>query len=182
MGRKRLAVVNNLSAAGVNTTVLLEDGPLTDRGPAAFRCKHVVAISGKCKSSLRSNVNSLISFLESNPGVSIDGLSYTTCARRVHHNYRIGVPASDVQQLEELLHPYLESVESHKPLDTSGPRSVAFTFTGQGASKHVRSTFRQKQALQRISLLSGSNTSPSLLGRTPGLPGHHLSYRSMREC
>ena len=141
VGGKRLAVVNNFSAAGGNTTVVLEDGPLADRGPADFRCKHVVAISGKQKSSLRGNVESVLSFMEANPSVSIADLSYTTCARRVHHNYRIAVPASDVKQLKELLTPYLKSGESHKPLDTLGPRSIAFAFTGQGASRHVRSKF-----------------------------------------
>ena len=70
-GRKRLAVVNNFSAAGGNTTVVLEDGPLTDRGPADFRCKHVVAISRKQKSSLRGNVETILSFMEANPSFSI---------------------------------------------------------------------------------------------------------------
>ena len=153
VGRKRLAVVNNFSAAGGNTTVVLEDGPLTDRGPADFRCKHVVAISGKHKSSLRANVNSIISFIEANPTVSIADLSYTTCARRVHHNYRIAVPASDVNQLKELIIPYLESVDSHKPLDTSGPPSVTFTFTGQGSSRHVRSKFFREVPYFRAQIL-----------------------------
>lgn len=49
VGRKRLAVVNNFSAAGGNTTVMLEDGPLTERGPADSRCNHVIATSGKQK-------------------------------------------------------------------------------------------------------------------------------------
>ena len=80
-------------------------------------------------------------------------LSYTTCARRVHHNYRIAVPASDAKQSKELLTPYLESVESHKPLDTSGPRSIAFTFTGQGASRHVRSKFFREVPYFRAQIL-----------------------------
>ena len=145
--------MNNFSAAGGNTTIVLEDGPLTDRGPADFRCKHVVAISGKQKSSLRGNVDSILSFMEANSSVSIADLSYTTCARRVHHNYHIAVPASDVKQLKELLPPYSESVESHKPLDTSGPRSIAFTFTGQGASRHVRSNFFREVPYFRAQIL-----------------------------
>ena len=131
MGRKRLAVVNNFSAAGGNTTVVLEDGPLTDRGPADVQGKHVIAISAKQKSSLRDNVNSVFPFTAANPSVLIAHLSYTTCARRAHHSCRIAVPASDIKELKELLTPYSVSVESHKPFDTSGPRPVAFTFTFQ---------------------------------------------------
>ena len=141
MGRKRLAVLNNFSAASGNTTVVVEDGPLTDRSPADLRCKHVVAILVKHKSSLRGNFESILSFIEAKPSVSIANISYTTCARWVHHNYRNAISASDVKHLKGLLILYLESVESHKPLDTSGSRSVAFTLTVQGAPRHVRSRF-----------------------------------------
>ena len=138
VGKKRLAVVNNFSAAGGNTTIALEDSPPIERVFADPRSKHVVTISAKHRSSLRGNIESLLSFVEANPDVSIADLSYTTCARRAHYNHRIAVSASNIRQLKELLAPLLTSVESHKPLEGSAPRTVAFAFTGQGASRHFR--------------------------------------------
>jgi len=79
-GRKRLAVINNFSAAGGNTTLLLEESPQKhDLIGEDDRESHVVIMSAKKRSSLRGNITSLISYLESNPSVSLPNLSYTTC-------------------------------------------------------------------------------------------------------
>lgn len=53
-GKKRIAVVNNFSAAGGNTTLTLEDGPLRDEVKpqnADPRPTHVIALSAKSKVS-----------------------------------------------------------------------------------------------------------------------------------
>jgi acyl transferase domain-containing protein len=79
-GRKRLAVINNFSAAGGNTTLSLEESPKRhDLIGEDHRKSHVVTISAKSRSSLRGNITSLISYLESNQAVSLTNLSYTTC-------------------------------------------------------------------------------------------------------
>jgi len=79
-GRKRLAVVNNFSAAGGNTTILLEEGP-TRPDPILqdSRASQVLVVSAKSRTSLTGNIELLISYLRSNPDVSLANLSYTTC-------------------------------------------------------------------------------------------------------
>ncbi|KFA54249.1 hypothetical protein S40293_07813 [Stachybotrys chartarum IBT 40293] len=138
-GKKRIAVVNNFSAAGGNSSVVLEDGPLTNDEPGTKvvdpRPTHVVAVSAKSKISLRGNIERLLEWLKAHSDVSLQELAYTTTARRQHHNYRIAFTASDAEQVSKNLEAALASVENHNPISSShGPPPVAFVFTGQGAS------------------------------------------------
>ncbi|KAH8698795.1 putative polyketide synthase [Talaromyces proteolyticus] len=133
-GKKRIAVVNNFSAAGGNTTIALEDGPLRERIGIDSRSTYVVTVSAKSKVSLRGNISRLLAYLDSKQDVSLCDLSYTTTARRYHHNHRVAVAASSVAQLKKQLMSTLSNVDSHKPIATTGPPPIAFAFTGQGAS------------------------------------------------
>lgn len=133
-GKKRIAVVNNFSAAGGNTTVAIEEPPVRDSDASDPRVTHVVAVSAKSKVSLKGNLEKLIAYLEANPDVSLANLSYTTTARRYHHNHRVAVSSSTVAQVKQKLASYVSSVDTHKPIPAAGPPSVAFSFTGQGSS------------------------------------------------
>ena len=139
-GKKRIAMVNNFSAAGGNTTLALEEGPLQDDVKAEDadpRPLHVVAVSAKSKVSLRGNIERLLGFLDADTKSlsSLEHLSYTTTARRYHHNHRVAFAASDVNQVRKHLHCALEHVDAHKPISSStGPPPITFVFTGQGAS------------------------------------------------
>ncbi|RYP10927.1 hypothetical protein DL764_000363 [Monosporascus ibericus] len=180
-GKKRIAMVNNFSAAGGNTTVALEDGPLRDEVKAEdgdTRLTHVVAVSAKSKVSLRGNIERLLGYLGANEESlsSLEHLSYTTTARRYHHNYRVAFAASDVAQVKKQLQSALVSVDSHKPISANGPPPVAFVFTGQGASYksynlelfHRCETFRAQ--LLHMDKLARSQGFPSFL---PVLDGTH---------
>lgn len=133
-GKKRLAVVNNFSAAGGNTTVAIEDAPVREVTETDPRSTHVVAVSAKSKISLRGNLERLLGYLDKNPHVSLADLGYSTTARRYHHNHRVAIAASDIAQVKKQLTSALGSVDSHKPIPATGPPPVAFAFTGQGAS------------------------------------------------
>lgn len=134
-GRKRIAAINNFSAAGGNTTIVLEEAPAraapTQEDP---RPTHVVTVSAKSKISLEGNLKRLLAYLEANPDVSLANLSYTTTARKYHHNHRVAIATSDLSHLKKNLTTRLGAVDTHKPIPTSGPPPVTFTFTGQGAS------------------------------------------------
>jgi acyl transferase domain-containing protein len=132
--KKRIAAVNNFSAAGGNTTILIEEGPIRDFTEHDPRSTHVVALSAKSKVSLRGNLERFLAYLDKNPAVSLSDLSYSTTARRYHHNHRLAVPTSDVGHLKKQFTSYVQSVDSHKPIPTTGPPSVVFAFTGQGSS------------------------------------------------
>ena len=132
---KRVAVVNNFSAAGGNTALAIEEAPLREAVDTDPRSSHIIAVSAKSKISLKGNLERLIKYLDVNPDVSLSNLSYTTTARRHHHNHRVTVTASEASQLQKQLASHLQSVDALKPLPSTGPPPVVFAFTGQGASR-----------------------------------------------
>ena len=133
IGKERIAVVNNFGAAGGNTAVAVQEAPLKERYELDRRSTHVVAISAKSKVSMKGNLKRLIAYLDVNLNVSLADLSYTTVARRIHHNYRVAIPASDTAHLREQLVSSLGSVDSLRPIATTGPAPITFVFTGQGS-------------------------------------------------
>ncbi|KAG8169429.1 hypothetical protein KVR01_000174 [Diaporthe batatas] len=132
--QKRIAVVNNFSAAGGNSTVIVEDGPLREVTEIDPRPAHVVAVSAKSKVSLRGNLENLLAFLKRNPDTNLADLAYTTTARRPHFNHRVAFAASNIPHVEKQLKAALKGVDSQKAIPNTGPPAVAFAFTGQGAS------------------------------------------------
>ncbi|KUI69031.1 Conidial yellow pigment biosynthesis polyketide synthase [Cytospora mali] len=131
---KRIAVVNNFSAAGGNSTVIVEDGPIRELKETDSRPTHVVAVSAKGKASLRGNLERLLAFLEGNPDTVLADLAYTTTARRQHYNHRLAFSASDVAQVKKQITSAVANVDSHKAIPSTGSPTIAFAFTGQGAS------------------------------------------------
>ncbi|KAI3545136.1 beta-ketoacyl synthase domain-containing protein [Colletotrichum abscissum] len=131
---KRLAMVNSFSAAGGNTSLLLEDGPSRAATGADPRPSHTVVVSAKSKSSLKGNIERLLSYLESHPAVHLSDLAYTTTARRQHYTYRFAFHVAEVDGLRTQLYSSLKQLDAHRPISRTLVPSVAFTFTGQGAS------------------------------------------------
>jgi naphtho-gamma-pyrone polyketide synthase len=130
---KRTVFLNNFSAAGGNTALLMEDAPLVTPAPASDgRSNHIVAISAKSILSLEKNVQSMISFIESNPDLSLPALSYTTTARRMHHNHRVVVSGSDLASIKTALIG-LGNCKDIRPINAKKIPDIAFAFTGQGA-------------------------------------------------
>lgn len=176
-GKKRIAVVNNFSAAGGNTSLVIEEGPVQELTETDPRAAHVVAVSAKSKFSLKGNIERMLAYLDKNPDISLANLSYSTTARRYHHNYRVAIAASDVAQVRKQLTSALGSVDSHKPIPTTGPPPVAFAFTGQGASYkssnlelfHHSPYFRSQ--ILHLDALSQRQGFPSFI---PALDGSHL--------
>jgi len=128
----RYALLKNFSAAGGNTTLLLEDPPF---GTAAQRAGDLpsvfpVNMSAKTSSALQANIRSLLNFIRENPGLDLPSLSYTTTARRMHHSHRLALRVGSMNELESRLTAVLQS-------DSVGQTSklqlsVSFVFTGQG--------------------------------------------------
>jgi acyl transferase domain-containing protein len=133
-GKKRIAAVNNFSAAGGNSTILIEEGPVKELKGVDPRSSHTITVSAKSKISLRGNIERMLEYLNANPDVSLANLSYSTTARRYHHNHRVVVSTAEIGVLKKQLSSALGSIDSHKPIPTTGPPPIAFAFTGQGAS------------------------------------------------
>ncbi|OCK90224.1 polyketide synthase [Cenococcum geophilum 1.58] len=134
-GGKRVSFLNNFSAAGGNTAVLLEDAPERQQhNPGAdARALHPVVITANSSKSLKANMGSLLRYLDKNPGTSLPALSYTTTARRTHHKFRVSFVGSEIGSVKSALECRLESNEDMSAIPSAKrlPR-VAFTFTGQG--------------------------------------------------
>ena len=172
-GGKRTVFINNFSAAGGNTAMLLEDGPakapLTVSDP---RSTHVVTVSAKSLASFKNNIKRLQSYLEGTVGIDLASLAYTSTARRLHYNYRAAFAVSDIKQVRTAL----ASLEGkiHTPV-VSTPPAIAFVFTGQGSqyaalgdqlyrtSSHFRSTL---QAYDQIAVSQGFQSFLGLIDGT----------------
>ena len=132
---KRTVFLNNFSAAGGNTAVLLEDAPITqsdDEGRDP-RSTHPVTVTAKSAKSLKGNIAVLISFLEKNPDTSLPALSYTTTARRMQHNYRTICSAPDIRSLQDALHNRASCADIKPVPNAAKLAKVVFVFTGQGS-------------------------------------------------
>lgn len=129
-GAPRRIFVNNFSAAGGNTGLLLEDAPDLPPKVADPRSTHVIAITAKSKSAMLNNAERLISYLERNRDIDIADLAYTTTARRIQHKWRMTVTATETSEVSTALNSKLH--EQFIPVLPEPPR-VAFLFTGQGS-------------------------------------------------
>lgn len=130
----RRVLVNNFSAAGGNTAILLEDAPIrptiTSEDP---RSHHTVTISGHVVNSLKNNLKNMVEYLGSPAGqdVSLAQLSYTTTARRLHHLFRVSVCGTSVQEIKVKLAEALANGDGTTRAKIKP--SILFTFTGQGS-------------------------------------------------
>ncbi|KAL5395849.1 Type I Iterative PKS [Paraphaeosphaeria minitans] len=127
----RKLFLNNFSAAGGNTAVVLSDGPLKG-APAGVdpRTLQTVTVTARSISSLKKNINNLIQFLDQNPETTLTSLAYTTTARRIQHNYRVAICVDDIKKVKDALKAQLK--DSYSPI-AMVPTKTAFTFTGQGS-------------------------------------------------
>ena len=131
-GKKRKMFLNNFSAAGGNTALLIEDAPIPAvRKEEDPRSTHLVAVSAKSKLSLQKNIQSLKTFIKGNPDTSLPSLSYTTTSRRAHHNHRVMLTGSSLSAIQLGLEAAALQ-DDISPIPASTP-TIAFAFTGQGA-------------------------------------------------
>lgn len=134
--KPRRVFINNFSAAGGNTALMIEDPPVEVQPSKKDtfddrRTIHLVAVSAKVGASLQGNLRSLLGFLRQNTDICLGQLSYTTTARRMHHPHRAlfaGKSTADIcKQIESALAGNVGMKRAK-----SAP-NVVFTFTGQGA-------------------------------------------------
>lgn len=175
---KRRMFLNNFSAAGGNTALLLEDAPIADRDEHDPRRVHVLSVSARSQTALRNNIESLIQYMsdqEKTFGVKestiLPSLAYTTTARRTHHPFRVTAIGSSLQELCDSLRGSSLKDVTAVPAKTPG---IGFLFTGQGAQyagmgqqlyegcSHFRST------IQHFDCICQSQDLPSILPLVDG--------------
>ena len=131
--RSRLAARKlRVSEQGGNTSVVIEDPPETCTKGQDPRTAYVVAVSAKTANSFTQNKKRLLSYVESNPETRLQDLSYTTTARRMHHDtFRRAYAVEDMDQLVRSMKKDLSSPS--EPTALIGSSASVFVFTGQGA-------------------------------------------------
>ncbi|KAL6874701.1 ketoacyl-synt domain-containing protein [Trichoderma novae-zelandiae] len=169
----RRAFINNFSAAGGNTALLVEDYPELTMTPSRLdpRAAHLVTISAKSIQSLRGNVAKLRDFVrqQSHTEGFLAKLSYTTTARRMHHPFRVAIPAANCEQLLSALEEEINR-DNHKRC-TEAP--VAFVFSGQGSQysamgQHLLQFASFRDEINSYDLLAQRHGFPSILPLVDG--------------
>jgi iterative type I PKS product template protein len=129
-GKPRRVFINNFSAAGGNTGLLLEDAPV--HGPASPdpRSHHIITVTGKSKAAMIRNAENLVSWMQQHPDTPLSHVSYSTTARKIQHYWRMNVSGSDLAEAQNAIAARLK--ENFVPVLPEQPK-VAFMFTGQGS-------------------------------------------------
>lgn len=129
-GKPRRVFINNFSAAGGNTGILIEDAPKTAPTLPDPRSCHPVTITGKSKAAMIRNAENLAQWMNKHTDASLADISYSTTARKIQHYWRMSVTASSVSEAQSAILNRLK--ENFVPVTLEQPK-VAFLFTGQGS-------------------------------------------------
>jgi acyl transferase domain-containing protein/NADPH:quinone reductase-like Zn-dependent oxidoreductase/acyl carrier protein len=137
-GNPRRALVNAFGFAGTIASVIIEQAPSTAAPSTAARDERdavpIFTLSAKNPTALRRQAEQYRRFLDANPDLSPNDLSYTANIGRSHLNARIAGVVSSLADVRALLEAPLARAEAD-----SGARSefrgdgIAFLFTGQGS-------------------------------------------------
>jgi iterative type I PKS product template protein len=129
-GKPRRVFVNNFSAAGGNTGLLIEDAPKLEPALEDPRPVHMITVTAKSKSAMIRNAERLVSWMRENPDTPVSHIAYSMTARHIQHYWRMNVAASDLAEASRAINERLR--ENFVPVLPEQPK-VAFMFTGQGS-------------------------------------------------
>ncbi|KAG6359461.1 hypothetical protein INS49_012982 [Diaporthe citri] len=129
-GKPRRIFINNFSAAGGNTGLLLEDAPRLESATEDARSHHVVTVTAKSKAAMIRNAERLVAWMQEHPNTPLSHVAYSTTARKIQHYWRMNVAVSNLSEAQNAIQDRLK--EQFSPVNTQQPK-VAFLFTGQGS-------------------------------------------------
>lgn len=167
-GAPRRVLINNFSAAGGNTALLIEDAPARPaHGEADPRSSHVVTVSGHVGKSITKNLTALLAHIQQHKSLPLDQLSYTTTARRWHHLHRVALVGSTLDEIATKLSSAISNGSgSTRPKQKP---TILFAFTGQGSQylgmgKQLLETYPKFRAdLQGLARMAESLGFPDIM-------------------
>ncbi|KUJ15366.1 ketoacyl-synt-domain-containing protein [Mollisia scopiformis] len=168
----RYVFINNFSAAGGNTAILLEDAPISTPLKADPRSSHVVLVTAKSLSSFKQNIKRLLAWTKDQSDSILPSLAYTTTARRAHYQYRLAFEAKSISQVREVLASNADAART--PISSSKIPTVGFAFTGQGShyigmgKKLFQDVDQFRRDLEDYNQIACSHGFPSFIGLIDG--------------
>ncbi|KAK3301404.1 polyketide synthase [Chaetomium fimeti] len=132
-GKPRRVFVNNFSAAGGNTGLLVEDPPNVLPANPDPRTHHVITLSGRVWESVKGNAERLLEWMERHRDTPLSHISYSTTARKSHHVCRMTVTGKEIGDLRTALRERLMELDLTQTIPVSHQPSVVMMFTGQGS-------------------------------------------------
>ncbi|CAH1258244.1 FASN [Branchiostoma lanceolatum] len=135
---RRLACVNSFGLSGSNAHAILEQLPRSDGECEEDEVRStIVALSARNHESLKLAAEDLTVYLRRNPGISVQRLGYTSTMRRTHHNCRLAVSGSSVEEIERSLTNALDNIEEVQSTKTDRRTSLASGSDDFETDKHV---------------------------------------------
>lgn len=129
-GKPRRVFINNFSAAGGNTGLLIEDAPVLPAALEDPRGQHIITVTAKSKSAMIRNAERLVGWMQKNPETPLSHVAYTMTARKIQHYWRMSVTATSLADAATAINNRLK--ENFVPVSPEQPK-VAYMFTGQGS-------------------------------------------------
>ncbi|KAK4122476.1 ketoacyl-synt-domain-containing protein [Parathielavia appendiculata] len=162
-GKPRRVFINNFSAAGGNTGLLLEDAPKRLPANADPRSHHIITVTAKSKAAMIRNAERLVAWIDEHPTAELSHLAYSTTARKMQHYWRMNACGADLQDVKTAIAIRLK--ENFVPVPPEQPK-IALMFTGQGS--HYPGL--GKELYQHYSVFRESIDNFDRLARLQGFP------------
>ncbi|KAK3903957.1 conidial yellow pigment biosynthesis polyketide synthase [Staphylotrichum tortipilum] len=162
-GKPRRVFINNFSAAGGNTGLLLEDAPKRAQPTPDPRSHHVVTVTAKSKAAMIRNAERLVEWVNKNPDVPLSHIAYSMTARKMQHYWRMSVVGTDTTEVCEAIAGRLK--QNLVPVQPEPPK-VVMLFTGQGSHYATMG----KELYENHSVFRKAIDEFDLLTRIHGLP------------
>ncbi len=164
-GKPRRVFINNFSAAGGNTGLLLEDAPKRLPPKDDPRSHHLVTVTGKSRSSMIRGAERLVAWMAEHPDTPLSHVAYSTTARKIQHYWRLNVVGTDPAEVQKALEARL-TASNFVPVQQQNQPKVVMLFTGQGS--HYASL--GKDFYEHYSVFRKSIDDFDLLARIHGFP------------
>ncbi|MGB6831534.1 MAG: alpha/beta fold hydrolase [Terracidiphilus sp.] len=138
--RPRIAGVSSFGLSGINAHVVLEEAPLYEPALADASIPHILTLSAKTESALRTFAGNLVNFFDHDPAASIADVCYTLNVGRATLPFRLATVVSSLEAARRNLAGFL---------DQSG-NSAVFTGRSMASAKSVVITGRDEASLREI--------------------------------
>jgi acyl transferase domain-containing protein/NAD(P)-dependent dehydrogenase (short-subunit alcohol dehydrogenase family)/acyl carrier protein/ubiquinone/menaquinone biosynthesis C-methylase UbiE len=128
-GKPRIGGVSSFGFSGTNSHVIIEEYPQPRKQDNIENPENILTLSAKTEDALKELVNHYHDWLLTNSQVNIGDICYTSNVGRSHFQYRLGVVASDHQELIN----HLENIDNLNIGYSRKTPKISYLCSGQGS-------------------------------------------------